>query len=300
MEKQSLGRSLRNIFNPSLWSNDAFIQNEKAKRYDALVKKGLPETFYIAAGGYHNYSQVPGFAIVDPARFSSLIYGGHASHNFIELFHCVPEIFAPVHAIASRIANADFQLRKWYNDEIVYNNRDWNRLYERPNPLQHFRELIYEAVVYEYVTGNELMYFNTPSTLERNYTNVSTIWNLPADKIEVVGKKPLKLYTATSLEDIVETYKLDEKNSFSPKDVLHKPAVGGWQDKRQKPAAKRRQGHCKPDRGLRGPECHLHQTRRVRGYCKPQERRERVYCLDEGRKRCDPGGNEQHLWRNLR
>jgi HK97 family phage portal protein len=161
--------------------------------------------------------------------------GAVAARNFLELFDCIPEIFAPIHAIASRIANADFQLRKYRNDAVVFDNEDWNRLYNKPNPLQHFREFIYEAVVYELVTGNEYMYFNTPSTLNRDYKNVVAMWNLPSDQIEPITNSSLKLFTATTVEDIINRYKLDDKNYFETKDILHIKAINlKWKDRKIK------------------------------------------------------------------
>jgi HK97 family phage portal protein len=210
---------LKSFFDLGPYADKAFVQRE-------LAKKGLP--------GFTNEVQsfsAPVFNIKPPDEYigsvdyrgaiDSAINGAYSSRNFVELFHCLPEIFAPVHAIASRIANADFQLRKFRNDQVVYDNETWNRLFDTPNPLQHFRELIYEAVVYDLVTGNEMMYLNTPSTLTPSFENISTIWNLPADQIDIVAKEPLKLYTATSLEDIVNYYKLDDKNRFYPQDILH-------------------------------------------------------------------------------
>lgn len=213
-----LGERLKEIFTPSNWTDKAFINNA-TKSLNSNDYRGMS---YIGAQGIHNYAQSPndaGFTIIDP--YGSLIYGGHAKSNFIELFHCIPEIFAPIHAIASRIANADFQLRKTFNDQVQYKDENWNRLFNTPNPLQHFRELIYEAIVYEYVTGNGMVYFNTASTLQKNYQNISTIWNLPSDKVDVVKRKPFKLYTATTLEDLVLEYKLDDNNKFKPEDILH-------------------------------------------------------------------------------
>ncbi len=201
----------------------------------SAVLKSMPQMYYQQTRGIHQYSYQPDFNIIEPERYRSLIYGGYAANNFVQLFHCVPEIFAPIHAIASRIANADFQLRKSYNDEIIYNNKAWNALFNQPNPLQHFRELIYEAVVYEYVTGNEYMYFNTPSTLAKSFENVVAIWNLPADQIEPVHARALKLYSATTIEDLISTYKLDENNSYAPKDVLHIRAINlEWNDRKLK------------------------------------------------------------------
>lgn len=172
---------------------------------------------------------------VDYRGIDNPLTGGNAARNFLELFDCVPEIFAPIHAIASRIANADFQLRKYSNDQVVYNNEDWNRLFNTPNPLQNFRELIYEAVVYELVTGNEYMYFNTPSQIGNKYQNVAAIWNLPADQIEPIANSSLNLFKSTEIEEVIRRYKLDDKNFFEPKDVLHIRAINlSWKARKIK------------------------------------------------------------------
>ena len=208
-----IGESIKQIFNRVVLSDNEFLH------------KSLPDVYYVGAGAIHNYSFTdPGFSIVEVANREmerSLNYGGTDRLDYVKLFHEIPEIFAPIHAYASRIANADFQLRKNKNDQVVYDNAEWNRLFNNPNPLQHFRELIYEAVVYEMVTGNVMMYFNTPDTLNRDYTNVQTIWNLPSDQMTLELRKPLKLYQSTSLADIILSYKLDDRNKFKPDDVLH-------------------------------------------------------------------------------
>jgi HK97 family phage portal protein len=226
-----LGERLKEIFNPSNWTDKAFLK-------DAAIKSmsGFTNEYQNFTGP--TYSLTPPDALIGSRDYRGVdnpFTGNVASRNFLELFDCVPEIFAPIHAIASRIANADFQLRKYRNDQVVYDNEDWNRLYNTPNPLQHFRELIYEAVVYELVTGNEYMYFNTPSTLNRDYKNVAAIWNLPADQIEPVTNSSLKLFTATTVEDLVQKYKLDKDNFFEPKDVLHIKSVNlKWKDRKIK------------------------------------------------------------------
>lgn len=219
---------IKTALTPYSFTDEALIQHE--------ARKSMPEIYYNGANGIHSYSYTsPDFSIVESAFYRSLIYGGNASHNFIELFHCIPEIFAPIHAIASRIANADFQLRRSNNDKIIYDNEDWNRLFSTPNPLQHFRELIYEAIVYEYVTGNSYLFFNTPSQIGYKYQNVAAIWNLPANEIEPVTYKKIKLFTATTIEDLIQTYKLDDNNKFDPNNVLHIRAINlNWDDRKIK------------------------------------------------------------------
>lgn len=207
----------------------------------ALLKSQYPSLYYPDG----SMGQPPmRYSITDPVALDPGTYRGGlelyrndltSSSNLMELFHCVPEIYAPIHAIASRIANADFQLRKWFDDEVIYNNKAWNTLYETPNPLQHFRELIYEAVVYELVTGNEYFYLNIPKTLDRNYTNVAAIWNLPSEQMEPATFSSLKLFSATRIEDIIRVYKLGETKEFEPEDILHIKSINlNWNDKKLK------------------------------------------------------------------
>jgi HK97 family phage portal protein len=227
-----LGERLKEIFNPSNWTDKAFLKGAAIKS----MSTGFTNEYQTFTGP--TYSLTPPDVLIGSRDYRGVdnpFTGNVASRNFLELFDCVPEIFAPIHAIASRIANADFQLRKYRNDQVVFDNEDWNRLYNTPNPLQHFRELIYEAVVYELVTGNEYMYFNTPSTLNKDYKNVMAIWNLPADQIEPVANSSLKLFQATTVDDIINRYKLDDKNFFETKDVLHIKAINlKWKDRKIK------------------------------------------------------------------
>jgi HK97 family phage portal protein len=218
--------SLKNIFKPSYWKEETF----KADMQKSMLGFTNERAAFMPQ---FTFSRPDEF--INSGDYRGLVDGPNSSSNFVELFHCVPEIFAPIHAIASRIANADFQLRRTFNDQVQYKDADWNRLFNTPNPLQHFRELIYEAVVYEYVTGNEYMLFNTPSAVGYKYQNVSSIWNLPADKIEPVKNSSLKLFTATTIEDLVSKYKLDDKNLYEPKDVLHIRAINlDWEQRKIK------------------------------------------------------------------
>ena len=74
-----------------------------------------------------------------PARLArtidALLYGPYNRQNFINLFYALPEIFAPVHEIASRVADANFQLRAINSDKVIENDKDFNRLFTEPNPL---------------------------------------------------------------------------------------------------------------------------------------------------------------------
>lgn len=150
--------------------------------------------------------------------------GDVTDHNLIELFHCVPEIFAPVHAVAFRVASGVFQVKKYSDDSVIYENKQLNKLLSTPNPLQNFQQLIYEAVVYELVTGKNFLFHNVPDTLAFDYKNIQALWNLWANKITVnvnLENNQLKLLSATELKDLVKHYKLEGRDKpIEPERIL--------------------------------------------------------------------------------
>ncbi len=164
----------------------------------------LPDKIFIVQDG--NY---PEYSESEPAylsRFNDLISGHHASSNFIQLFHCLPEIFAPVHEIASRVAACNWQLKRVSSDAVIYTDRDFNKLFSTPNPLQSFRDFIYQAVCYEILTGKQFFFFNKPSTLPDEYKSIITWSNLPASKVVIKQRKGVDPYTITELNDLIESY----------------------------------------------------------------------------------------------
>lgn len=163
----------------------------------------------------------------EPASLKSgiynLLHGFYSTQNFIELFYSLPEVFAPVHEIAKRVSDGNFQLCKDWNDEVDYKDADFNRLFTQPNPLVSFKDFVYQAVCYEILTGRQLFFFNRPDTLIDEYKSVIAWWNLPAHQVHVEMKKGVDPYTATTLEDFVERYRLtvnDRNRFFDVKKVL--------------------------------------------------------------------------------
>ena len=143
----------------------------------------------------------------------NLLHGHYAGANFINLFYCLPEVFAPVHEIASRVSDAKWELCKTMNDEVDYKNEQFNRLFEQPNPLLTFKDFVYQAVCYEICTGRQLFYKNAPDALVLSGIEaVINWWNLPYNT--QIRKKPnVDTYSATSLSDFIEKYEGIDINS---------------------------------------------------------------------------------------
>lgn len=198
-----------------------------SKGWDNLQTRHIPEKVFVETindpsfhiGGNYEYSETA------PSHFDidDVIGGRNSRSNFITLFYCLPEIFAPVNEIASRVADAVWQLRKDWNDEIDYKDQAFNKLFSQPNPLMSHKQLVWQSVCYELLTGANFQAFNKPSTLLDDYRNILTWSNLPTPKVIIDKKKGVDPYTATELSDFVNSYQLKEGNdnrTFTPETVL--------------------------------------------------------------------------------
>lgn len=141
-------------------------------------------------------------------HLDGLFNGFYGAQNFLSLFYSLPEIFAPVHEIASRVADCNWQLLKTWNDEVDFGNARFNKLFEQANPLQPTRELIYQAVVYEILTGRQLFYLNRASFFDDGLDGVLSWFNLPADKIKAVCRPNVLPYDIAEISDYIQEYRL--------------------------------------------------------------------------------------------
>lgn len=162
----------------------------------------------------------------DLGEFKSCFSGGYSEANMIALFESIPEVFAPIDAIASRVTNGIFQLKRIKNDEIVYDNKAFNRLTSKPNWKQTWAKYVYNAVVYKYACGNRYFHGYVPSTLKRNLDNTSALWLLPPQYTEPVSNllQP-EAFKSLSAKDVVKEYKYNPgygaRRILTPDEVFH-------------------------------------------------------------------------------
>lgn len=135
-----------------------------------------------------------------------------AGSNYLTLFSTIPEVFFPIDYIASRIAGANFQLKKTKDDSVVWANRRMNGILSRPNCLMRWKELIYQHHIYKLCTGNSFIRAAMPdvfSTAEK-WRYCDNYWVLPSDKTivePVYGNMPL--FGIAQTEDIIRSYRLE-------------------------------------------------------------------------------------------
>lgn len=198
---------------PSTWFKKIEKRDFNTSGYD------VPEKVYITQdGGVFNE-----WSTQEPAmlrhNFYDLLYGFYGCQNFIELFYSVPEVFAPVHEIAKRVSDCNWQLCKDWNDQVDYNDQDFNRLFTQPNPMVAFKDFVYQAVCYEILVGKQLFFFNKPDALADEYKSIIGWWNLPAQKVTADLKPNIDPYTATDLNDFINFYQMPLNGNVRKFDV---------------------------------------------------------------------------------
>lgn len=196
----------------------------RAVRDASFIPDAVPEKVFVEKKPEYEYTDM------EPAEFKrrlgQLLDGYYGQSNFLELFHCLPEIFAPIHEIASRVADAHWELRKAWNDEVDFKDPDFNRLFSAPNPFMNIQQHVYAAVCYYLLTGRLFWSKNNPATLDRTYKNVMSWYTLPSHQVWVDQIKGVDPYTCTKTEDFIRKYELRDGvtgvkgRSFEPWQVM--------------------------------------------------------------------------------
>lgn len=132
--------------------------------------------------------------------------------NCLVLFDVMPEIFAPVNEIATRVSDLKFVLRRFDDDEIVWDNENFNRLFAQPNPLMDFKKHLWTSVVYEIVCGGSFEYINRPALRSSGFESVKTLSNIPANEIYIEEKEDNDPYTATEIKDYIKRIYVKRKS----------------------------------------------------------------------------------------
>lgn len=165
----------------------------------------------------------PTFSISDPGEFLrngfngyvSALSGVYSEQNLVSLFLSIPEVFAPINEIASRVISGEFYVVNTRTGERVENDKDLNRLLSSPNPYGSFLDLVYSWIVYKYTTGNGYLFANIPETLKPKYQNISTLYTLPSHQTTIRLKDyRTSYYSVISETDIIERYEVLEPNGY--------------------------------------------------------------------------------------
>lgn len=154
-----------------------------------------------------------------------------AGSNFLTMFYSIPEVFWPIDYIASRIAGAKFELKRYKDDSVVWDNDKINNIFTSPNALMDWHELVYSHFVNKLVTGNAYMRAAMADSFNNSvkWKMCDNFWELPANFISIEpANTTVPLYGLAKTDDIIKCYKLSAGTEGGNIDI---PAYQIWHDR---------------------------------------------------------------------
>ncbi len=165
--------------------------------------------------------------------FSDLTRPLVVGSNFMTLFRTIPEVYWPIDYIASRIAGANYVVRRASDDSVVWrSSHPMNKILSNPNCLQGWQELVYQHFVYRLSTGNAYMRAAMGNTLSNanKFRMCKNFWSLPSEYVDIVpayNGYDIPIFGIAELEDIIEGYRIN----YGSLSTLEIPAWQVWHDR---------------------------------------------------------------------
>jgi phage portal protein BeeE len=164
----------------------------------------------------------------DIDRYLSAFRSVYSAKNYVTLFHTMSELQFPIRMITDRVLNAEFNLKDFDTDSIIWDNEPINRFLSQPNAFQTFNEFIEKLIAYYFVCGESFLYSALPDSLAGN-SNERWKWCddyhvLPADCMNMVYPMAAKIFSTLKRDDIIEKYTLLSgmgNQDFNPNNILH-------------------------------------------------------------------------------
>ncbi|MDE6410765.1 MAG: phage portal protein, partial [Muribaculaceae bacterium] len=153
----------------------------------------------------------------------------------VDVFLNLPEVFFPIDFIASRIASAHYEIRKYSDDSIVWcTNRSKEtkgvaRLLTKPNWLQTWKEFVYMHWVQKLATGNGFMRAAMNSDLFDENTLkwewCKNLWTIPSSMMSIktpaFGRGFVNMFGCEEMVDVILGYKINGQIDVPYWQVFH-------------------------------------------------------------------------------
>lgn len=181
---------------------DFSILNPFARKSEGQPAKTINLPDELGGGSIERYS---------PRYLELNVLPCFCGENYLQLFDTVPEVFFPIHFIASRIAGATFEVKRVKDDSIVFYKKELNKFLDQPNCLMKFRELVYLHFVYKLATGNAFMRaaMGEGANAERRWRWCDNFWEMPAECMEVVPNRDMtNMFGVADKEELIKAYRL--------------------------------------------------------------------------------------------
>ena len=128
------------------------------------------------------------------------------TNNEFNLYTTTPELFIVVNKFATMFSNGVFVIKDYKTNKVI-ENHPLLKLLEKPNPLMNRNTWLMDIAVNYNIYGASYIHKNQGSALSE-YPSI--LMNLPNADLSI--KKTGKIYLATSIEEMIEFYRLRSTN----------------------------------------------------------------------------------------
>ena len=179
----------------------------------------------------------PEGVIFDLKDYAGELFGKfspYATGNFYTSFKTIGEVQFPIRFICERAKNANFLLKKWADDSVVWDNKQINKFLQNPNPFYSFKDLVSFYIQMKLVLGNAFLYANVnPSMSRKIWQYCDSYYILPSQRVSIKTNN-VPVFSANTITDIIKHYKLSNWNGtiteYDPKIVLHSRDTWDFED----------------------------------------------------------------------
>lgn len=128
------------------------------------------------------------------------------TNNEFNLYTTTPELFIVVNKFATMFSNGVFVIKDYKTNKVI-ENHPLLKLLEKPNPLMNRNTWLMDIAVNYNIYGASYIHKNQGSALSE-YPSI--LMNLPNADLSI--KKTGQIYLATSIEEMIEFYRLRSTN----------------------------------------------------------------------------------------
>lgn len=182
---------------------------------------------------------VTGYTIGGVDKYLDCFKPNVYAKNFVYMYENIAEIYFPIHYLTSRIKNANFVVKKWSDDTVIWSGTKYmsatdrlvaakmEKFFAKPNTMQTFREFVEMAFVYQYLVGENFIYAavaNTPTIVSEKWKYCDNWWVLPAQNVRIDTGYNVRVFGNQQDNEVIKGYKVSTNNGeieFDTDLVLH-------------------------------------------------------------------------------
>lgn len=179
---------------------------------------------------------IPSYSLENIEKYVNIVFSPNTFlQNFVFLFENIAEIQFPINYITSRIKNGNFVVKRWDDDTVVWSDsakspkdkiigEKMKRFFNKPNPLQTFKEFVQQVFIYKYLVGDSYIYAPTLPGTQNLWDICENFWVLPSHLVSIDSGCNNQLFTPKRDQNPIKSYNIHSSGGYlqcDPRLIMH-------------------------------------------------------------------------------